>query len=146
MVYQPVEAGLPTVGLCRTRLIESPDFLGVDASVARRCVIDLDTGEIVHRKRSASTPEIVAWAASLPVPRIAPDYADPTRFGLLDAGGVVAALSHQVAPPSTARTVATKSRAAGGTIKTGNFRVRRSLVEATWSSRRDYRPTLAPMM
>ena len=45
-------------------------------------MIDTDTGQIVHRKPSASTPEIVAWVASLPGPQIATDATGPTGFGL----------------------------------------------------------------
>jgi len=65
-------------------LIEYRSFVGLDvhARTTQGCVIDADTGEIVHRRLSASTPEIVAWVASLPGPRIATYEAGPTGFGL----------------------------------------------------------------
>ena len=82
-------------------MIDYRSFVGLDvhARTTQGCVIDADTGEIVHRKLSASTPEIVAWVASLPGPQIATYEAGPTGFGLFRQL-VAAGIACQVAAPS----------------------------------------------
>ena len=69
------------------------------ARATQGCFIDADTGEIVHRKLLASTPEIVAWVGSLPGPQIANYEAGPTGFGLFRQL-VAAGIACQVAAPS----------------------------------------------
>lgn len=76
-------------------------YIGLDvhARTTQGCVIDADTGEVTHRKLSASTPEIVAWVASLPGPQITTYEAGPTGFGLFRQL-VAAGMECEVAAPS----------------------------------------------
>jgi hypothetical protein len=59
--YQPVGVGLSTVELWRPQLIEYRSFDGLDvhARSIAGCVIDVMTGQVVHRKLTANTPETV---------------------------------------------------------------------------------------
>lgn len=82
-------------------MIEYRSFVGLDvhARTTQGCVVDADTGQIVHRRLSASTPEIVEWVASLPGPQIATYEAGPTGFGLFRQL-LAAEIACQVAAPS----------------------------------------------
>ena len=94
-------------------MIEYRSFVGLDvhARTTQGCVIDAGTAQIVHRKLSASTPEIVEWVASLPGPRVATYEAGPTGFGLF-RHLVAAGIDCQVAAPSKLQ------RATGDRVKT----------------------------
>ena len=80
---------------------EYRSYVGLDvhARTTQGCVIDADAGEIVHRKLSANTPDIVAWVGALPAPQIATYEAGPTGFGL-SRQLVAAGIACQVAAPS----------------------------------------------
>jgi transposase len=82
-------------------LILYRSFVGLDvhARTTQGCVIDADTGEVLHRKLSASTPDIVAWVASLPGPQLVTYEAGPTGFSLY-RHLVAAGIECQVAAPS----------------------------------------------
>ena len=65
-------------------MIEYRSFVGLDvhARTVEGCVIDAVTGEVVHRRLPAITPELVSWVMSLPGPQTVTYEAGPTGFGL----------------------------------------------------------------
>ena len=82
-------------------MIEYRSFVGLDvhARTVEGCVINAATGQIIHRKLAANTPEIVSWVASLAAPQTVTYEAGPTGFGLFRQL-VAAGIDCQVAAPS----------------------------------------------
>ncbi len=60
------------------------NFIGLDvhARSVVGCAIDIETGEVLHRRFGYDLAEVVAWIASLPGPCKATYEAGPTGFGL----------------------------------------------------------------
>ena len=74
-------------------MITYRSFVGLDVHARSivGCVIDEQTGEVVHRRFGFDLAEVLAWVASLPGPVKATYEAGPTGFGLfrlLNASGV----------------------------------------------------------
>lgn len=80
---------------------EYRSYVGLDvhARSTQGCVIDAGSGEILHRKISAHTADIVSWVAALPGPQVATYEAGPTGF-VLYRQLVAAGISCRVAAPS----------------------------------------------
>ena len=60
------------------------NFIGLDvhARTIVGCAIDIQTGEVLHRKFGPGLAEVLAWATSLPGPVSSTYEAGPTGFGL----------------------------------------------------------------
>ena len=74
-------------------MITYRSFVGLDvhARSIAGCMIDEQTGEVVHRRFGNDLADVLSWARSLPMPVKATYEAGPTGFGLfrlLNASGV----------------------------------------------------------
>ena len=83
------------------------NFVGLDvhARTIVGCVIEMDTGEVAHRRFGYDLAEVLAWIAALPGRSIAVYEAGPTGFGffrLLTGAGMdcAAAAPSELQPPS----------------------------------------------